>query len=174
MSFEQIRAQLAAIGAPLVADTMYLPNIIPRRPSTPLGDEGNVVWDTNVAINESTLQSSRCSEGQSVDAQRRTIGSFPTAINVYVPKKSMTENSDIDGVSVETSQSDPDCSSTQPIPDFDFVPPKPFQEEEGRLYGPEPEGAIGLQAWQIRWEGEGRGGEKAYQAGLPWWRDSDS
>ena len=165
---------MAAIGAPLVADTMYLPNIIPQRPSTPSEEVGDVAWGANAAVNESTLQSIRCSEGKNVETYRRTIGSFSTATNVHIPKKSIIENSDLDGVTVETSQSNPDCTSTQPSPESSFVPPKVFQEQEGKLYGPEPEGAIGLQAWQIRWEGEGRGGEKVYQAGPAWWRNSAS
>ena len=159
-----------------MADTMYLPNIIPRQLPTPIGEAGTTTLDKDFVVNDSTLLSSRCSEEQNIEISPRALGSFYSKTNsdtVPKPQMSLTVNSDVHKGSVETFLLKPDCSSTQPFPDSNVVSPKIDKEEEGRLYGPEPEGAIGLQAWQIRWEGKGMGGETVYQAGQPWWRDSD-
>jgi hypothetical protein len=39
--------------------------------------------------------------------------------------------------------------------------------EDKRVYGADPGGPLGLQAWKLRWEG----GLEEYVARTPWWRD---
>eukprot|EP00850_Spirogloea_muscicola_P003248 SM000013S26417 [mRNA] locus=s13:268145:270487:- [translate_table: standard] len=120
----QIRAQLAACGAPLVGDTLY------AQPPPPVASVANTDYITArvVAVpSDQVIESARGDTEAAVESGRGSVSA-----------RSQT---------------------------FNEVTLQAASNAGGPKRVTEPEGAIGLQAWRVSWDGE----PSTFEAGPAWW-----